>query len=135
MKQLSADTLLNIIEYEKVRKEYRSDIINYKKDRRIKIGPNITVVFENERTLSFQIQEIMRAERIVHDEKIQEEVTLKIEEEVFRHNAASKKLAPRSRNFSNFFVQTFGFCINFEELLKDELRQQHPDNFLLQIHL
>ena len=30
MKQLSADTLLNIIEYEKVRKQYRSDIINYK---------------------------------------------------------------------------------------------------------
>jgi len=76
MKQLSADTLLNIIEYEKVRKEYRSEIINYKKDRRIKIGPNITVVFENERTLSFQIQEIMRAERIVHDQKIQEEVDI-----------------------------------------------------------
>ena len=76
MKQLSAETLLNIIEYEKVRKEYRSEIINYKKDRRIKIGPSITVVFENERTLSFQIQEIMRAERIVHDEKIQEEVEI-----------------------------------------------------------
>ncbi len=76
MKQLSVDSLLNIIEYEKVRKEYRTDIINYKKDRRVKVGPNITIVFENEQTLSFQIQEIMRAERIVHDDKIQDEIDI-----------------------------------------------------------
>ena len=55
MRQLSVESLLNILEYEKVRKEYRTDIINYKKDRRVKIGPNITIVFENDRTLSFQI--------------------------------------------------------------------------------
>ena len=76
MKQLSVDKMLNIIEYEKVRTDYRKDIIEYKKNRRIKIGPNLAIVFENERTLSFQIQEIMRAERIVHDEKIQEEVDI-----------------------------------------------------------
>jgi len=76
MRKLSAEHLLNIIEYEKVRNDYRNDIIDYKKNRRIKIGPNIAIVFENERTLSFQIQEIMRAERIVHDEKIQEEIDI-----------------------------------------------------------
>ena len=76
MRKLSAGHLLNIIEYEKVRNDYRNYIIDYKKNRRIKIGPNIAIVFENERTLSFQIQEIMRAERIVHDEKIQEEIDI-----------------------------------------------------------
>jgi len=76
MKQLSAEKMLNIIEYEKVRSDYRKDIIDYKKHRRIKIGPNLAIVFENERTLSFQIQEIMRAERIVHNEKIQEEIDI-----------------------------------------------------------
>ena len=76
MRELSVESLLNILEYEKVRKEYRTDIINYKKDRRVKIGPHITIVFENDRTLSFQIQEIMRAERIVQNEKIQEEVDI-----------------------------------------------------------
>ena len=70
MKQLSVEKMLNIIEYEKVRNDYRNDIIDYKKDRRIKIGPNIAMVFENDRTLSFQIQEIMRAERIVHEDQI-----------------------------------------------------------------
>jgi len=76
MRQLSLEKMLNIIEYEKVRINYRNDIIQYKKNRRLKVGPNLAIVFENERTLSFQIQEIMRAERIVHDEKIQEEIDI-----------------------------------------------------------
>ena len=74
MKSLASDTLMNIIEYEKVRHRYRQDIIAYKKNRRISLGPNIMLTFENEKTLTFQIQEIMRAERLVHDEQIQEEV-------------------------------------------------------------
>jgi len=74
MKLIAADTLLNIIEYEKVRHTYRQDIIAYKKNRRISLGPNVMLTFENEKTLTFQIQEIMRAERLVHDEQIQEEV-------------------------------------------------------------
>ncbi len=74
MKTLSASTLMNIIEYEKVRHTYRQDIIAYKKNRRISLGPNVMLTFENEKTLTFQIQEIMRAERLVHDEQIQEEV-------------------------------------------------------------
>ena len=74
MKTLSASTLMNIIEYEKVRHTYRQDIIAYKKNRRISLGPNVKLTFENEKTLTFQIQEIMRAERLVHDEQIQEEV-------------------------------------------------------------
>ena len=74
MKSIASDTLMNIIEYEKVRHKYRQDIIAYKKNRRISLGPNIMLTFENEKTLTFQIQEIMRAERLVHDEQIQEEV-------------------------------------------------------------
>ena len=74
MKSLTADTLMNIIEYEKVRHTYRQDIIAYKKNRRISLGPNVMLTFENEKTLTFQIQEIMRAERLVHDKQIQEEV-------------------------------------------------------------
>ena len=74
MKSIAADTLMNIIEYEKVRHTYRQDIIAYKKNRRISLGPNVMLTFENEKTLTFQIQEIMRAERLVHDAQIQEEV-------------------------------------------------------------
>ena len=74
MKTLDKESLLDIIEYEKIRHDYRKEIIDYKINRRIALGPNVTMVFENEKTLSFQIQEIMRAERLVHDEQIQEEI-------------------------------------------------------------
>ena len=73
---LKRSDLMDIIEYEKVRKEYRKDIILYKKNRRIKLGSNITITFENKKTIKFQIQEIMRAERMVHDHQIQEELDI-----------------------------------------------------------
>jgi hypothetical protein len=74
MQKLVIKDLMNIIEYEKVRNEYRQELMVYKKDRRISIGPHITITFENQRTMKFQIQEIMRAERLVHDNQIQEEI-------------------------------------------------------------
>jgi hypothetical protein len=74
MHKLVINDLMNIIEYEKVRNKYREELMLYKKNRRISLGPNITITFENRRTMTFQIQEIMRAERLVHDENIQEEI-------------------------------------------------------------
>jgi hypothetical protein len=70
------DDLLNIIEYEKTRDTYRKDILEYKKNRRLTLGPHITLTFENVRTMKFQIQEMMRAERMVHNEQIQEEIDI-----------------------------------------------------------
>ena len=74
MKPIVITDLMNIIEYEKVRNDYRSELMDYKKMRRISLGPNITVTFENRKTMKFQIQEMMRAERMVHDNQIQEEI-------------------------------------------------------------
>jgi len=74
MKPIVITDLMNIIEYEKVRNDYRSELMNYKKKRRISLGPNITITFENRKTMKFQIQEMMRAERMVHDNQIQEEI-------------------------------------------------------------
>jgi len=73
---LEVSDLLNIIEYEKQRDAYRKDIIEYKKNRRFKLGPNILITFENSKTMKFQIQEMMRAERMVHDNQIEEELTV-----------------------------------------------------------
>ncbi|MFL2989387.1 MAG: DUF3501 family protein [Candidatus Neomarinimicrobiota bacterium] len=66
--------LLNIIDYEKQRDNYRQELISYKKNRRFKLGPNILMTFENMKTMKFQIQEMMRAERMVHDSQIEEEI-------------------------------------------------------------
>ena len=76
MELLKPSDLMNIIDYEKVREEYRKDIIDYKKKRRLSLGPDITVTFENRKTMKFQIQEMMRAERMVHDGQIKEELDI-----------------------------------------------------------
>ena len=73
---LKQTELMNIIDYEKVREKYRKDIIDYKKERRLSLGPNITITFENRKTMKFQIQEMMRAERMVHDRQIKEELDI-----------------------------------------------------------
>jgi len=68
--------LLNIIDYEKQRNSYRKELIDYKKNRRFNLGSNILITFENNRTMKFQIQEMMRAERMVHDSQIEEELNV-----------------------------------------------------------
>ena len=76
MKALVKNDLLNIIEYEKIRDEYRKKLIEYKKHRRIALGPNITITFENHKTIKFHIQEMMRTERMVKSSQIQSELDI-----------------------------------------------------------
>ena len=74
MKPITISDIKNIADYEKIRASFRARIIEIKKHRRVSVGPNITFVFENRETVLSQIQEMMRAERIVHDDKIQHEI-------------------------------------------------------------
>src|SRR5262249_3661607 len=74
MKQLEQSESLNLVEYEKVRAERRRQIVELKKARRVSVGRYLTFVFENRATVWFQIQEMVRAERIVEESKIAEEV-------------------------------------------------------------
>jgi len=74
MKLLTTQDVLDILQYEKVRDEFRADIIALKKNRRINIGGRVAVTFENRETMRFQIMEMMRAERMVDDAKILQEV-------------------------------------------------------------
>jgi uncharacterized protein DUF3501 len=74
MKLLETSEILNLVEYEKVRTERRREIVELKKARRVSVGRYLTFVFENRATVWFQIQEMVRAERIVDESKIAEEV-------------------------------------------------------------
>ena len=74
MKQLLQTDLLSTTEYERGREAYRSRIIELKRRRRISLGPLITLIFENRETLRFQIQEMIRVERITDQAKVQEEL-------------------------------------------------------------
>jgi hypothetical protein len=66
--------VVNFFEYEKVRDERRRRVIALKEKRRVEVGPYLSFVFENRETLLFQIQEMCRAERIIDDAKVQEEI-------------------------------------------------------------
>ncbi len=76
MRKLTLDDILPLEEYLKVREEMRRDVIRLKKARRVEIGPMASIVFENRETVRFQVQEMLRAERITDPEKILEEVEI-----------------------------------------------------------
>jgi hypothetical protein len=61
--------------YERVREEMRARIIALKVNRRVSVGDHITLLFENRDTVLFQIQEMVRTERIVDPARIEDEVT------------------------------------------------------------
>ncbi|MEK9140670.1 MAG: DUF3501 family protein [Nitrospirota bacterium] len=71
---ITVDDLIPYEEYERQRESFLANIIALKQRRRISIGPLITVVFENRDTVRFQIQEMIRAERILDPVKIQDEL-------------------------------------------------------------
>ncbi len=73
MKPVTPQELLSAAEYEEQRTDIRQRIIALKKRRRITVGDYITLVFENRETVLFQIQEMLRTERIFAPDKIQEE--------------------------------------------------------------
>jgi hypothetical protein len=52
----------------------RAEVIALKRRRRVALGDNLSLLFENRETVLFQIQEMVRTERIVHDDKVREEV-------------------------------------------------------------
>ena len=74
MEKIELKDIPNIAEYEKVRESMRADIIALKKNRRLVVGPNLSLVFENRATVLFQIHEMVRTERLVDDVKIQDEI-------------------------------------------------------------
>jgi hypothetical protein len=74
MKKVIRSEILDIAQYEKTRNQFRGRIIELKKKRRLEVGPAITLVFENHDTVLSQIQEMMRAERIVDERAIEHEI-------------------------------------------------------------
>jgi hypothetical protein len=74
MKKIVLDDILGFAAYEKVREDFRRRIIALKEARRVPVGDKVTLVFENRDTVIFQIQEMVRAERIADLDKIREEI-------------------------------------------------------------
>ncbi len=74
MKKISLDDIKGLAAYEKIRDDFRQRIIELKKKRRIPVGDKVSLVFENRDTVIFQIQEMLRAERITDLDKVRDEI-------------------------------------------------------------
>jgi hypothetical protein len=74
MNPIEISEIRNIAEYETERKALRPKLIALKDRRRIQVGAHLTFLFENRDTVRYQIQEMMRIERIVEAEAIRHEV-------------------------------------------------------------
>ncbi|MEE9205252.1 MAG: DUF3501 family protein [Nitrospirales bacterium] len=74
MNPLTQDELISYADYERTRDSFRRRIIELKQRRRLAVGEKVTLLFENRDTIQFQIQEMIRTERIVDPAKVQDEL-------------------------------------------------------------
>lgn len=75
MQKLTRESLYSLEDYSNLRQEFRSKVLAHKKDRQVNLGPNATLYFEDTLTMQYQIQEMLRIEKIYEAEGIEEELT------------------------------------------------------------
>ena len=74
MPKLSHADLMTLEAYAKARPTLRTEVIAHKKNRSIALGEHVTLIFEDELTIRYQIQEMLRVERIFEEAGIQDEL-------------------------------------------------------------
>ena len=74
MTTITRDSLMTLERYAKERPQFRARVIEHKKNRTVPLGEHVVLIFEDELTIRYQIQEMLRAERIFEDEDIQGEL-------------------------------------------------------------
>jgi Protein of unknown function (DUF3501) len=74
MPAIQRDSLMTLEAYAKARKEYRARVIPHKKTRTVHLGEHVTLMFEDEQTMRYQIQEMLLSEKAFEEEAIQDEL-------------------------------------------------------------
>lgn len=92
MKKLTREDLYSLEEYSDIRAEFRAKVLAHKKNRIVAIGDHAALYFEDRLTMRYQIQEMLRVERIFESAGIQEELE------------AYNPLIPDGRNFKATFM-------------------------------
>jgi len=87
MNKLTRESLMTLEAYAKARKDFRAKVLAHKKDRIVRLGDHVTLIFEDELTIRYQVQEMLRVEKIFEEEGIQGEID------------AYNPLIPDGRNF------------------------------------
>jgi hypothetical protein len=74
MPAITRDSLLTLEAYARARNEFRARVMAYKERRTLHLGEHVTLIFEDELTIRYQIQEMLRIERIFEEAGIQDEL-------------------------------------------------------------
>jgi uncharacterized protein DUF3501 len=93
--QLTRKDLMSLEQYSDARKDFRARVIEHKRNRSVALGPNATWSFEDQLTMQYQVQEMLRVERIFEAAAIQEELD------------AYNPLIPDGRNWKATFLLEF----------------------------
>jgi Protein of unknown function (DUF3501) len=75
MNKLSVNDLFSLERYARERPAFRSKVLKHKRPRQLAVGPHTTWLFEDRLTVQYQVQEMLRAERIFEPEGIEEELS------------------------------------------------------------
>jgi len=92
MEKLTRTDLYSLERYAEVRPEFRAKVMAHKKNRKVPVGPNATLYFEDRLTMQYQVQEMLRTERIFEAAGIDEEL------------AAYNPLIPDGENWKATFM-------------------------------
>ncbi|HEX2138528.1 MAG TPA: DUF3501 family protein [Woeseiaceae bacterium] len=106
MEKLTRDNLYSLEKYAEVRKDFRARVMEHKRDRRLQLGENATLYFEDRLTMQYQVQEMLRIERIFEAEGIEEELQ------------AYNPLIPDGSNWKATFMVEFPDVAERREKLK-----------------
>jgi hypothetical protein len=74
MAKITRDSLMTLEAYAKARQDFRARVIAHKKTRSLNLGGNLTLIFEDELTMRYQVQEMLRVEKIFEEAGIQNEL-------------------------------------------------------------
>ena len=96
MARLTREDLYSLEKYAEIRADFRAMVMAHKRDRKVHLGPNATLYFEDRLTMQYQIQEMLRAERIYEADGIQDELD------------AYNPLIPDGNNWKATFMLEYG---------------------------
>ena len=74
MPRIDRASLMTLEAYARERPQFRAKVMAHKKNRRVQVGDDVTLIFEDELTNRYQVQEMLHAERIFEEQGIQEEL-------------------------------------------------------------
>jgi len=75
MQYLTRENLMSLEQYAAARPTFRAEVMAHKRDRQVAIGPHATLYFEDRLTMQYQVQEMLRIERVFEPEGIEDELS------------------------------------------------------------